>query len=284
MKLRLPDHRLASLISEAAFDSSKWTQVCDGMAELIGGCGSVMFPLGPDLALLDLPHSDSLEESFQRYIKDEWYTRDLRFGSIETCRKRGYVTDADYISYEDVNSSEYYQEFLRPVKLKWFAGLGVGEGSDCWVFSVQQSLDKDPFKNDDIKKLFAYRELLNNSATISRQLGFAKIIGATTIMEHHGRAVVALGVGGRVLHVSSLAQNQIGKAFQIVQGQLRARFEKDRLPLERLITSLCNNQIFKPPYSSVTWPRFGTPSGLWHCTSRARARDFFSCNGFACNY
>lgn len=243
MNFRLPDQNLATLISEAAFDPTKWAQVCDGMASLIGGCGSVMFPFGPDQAKLGLPHSDSLEESFEIYVKDEWYKRDLRFSALERCRNHGYVTDADYISYDDTNHSDYYQDFLKPVKLRWFAGLGIGEGADYWIFSIQQSLGKNPFSKSDIRRVFAYRQIINNSAMISRQLGFERIVGAADVMEHHGRAVIVLGFDGRVLHMSASALKQIGKAFQVVQGTIRPRYEKDRLPMERLIASFCNIRI-----------------------------------------
>jgi DNA-binding CsgD family transcriptional regulator len=243
MSLNVPDRHLATLISEAAFDASKWIKVCDDISTLVGGCGSVMFPLGPDQAKLGLPHSESLDESFQLYINDEWYARDLRYDSLPSIHKQGYVTDSDCIAYDKIGRSDYYQDFLRPVKLKWFAGLGIGERSNFWVFSVQQSLGKDPFSKSDVQKLVAYREILNSAATISRQLGFAKIIGAADIMEQHGHAVIALGWGGRVVHVSAMAQAYLGKAFQIVQGHLRARHEKDRLPLERMIMSLCNGNI-----------------------------------------
>ena len=67
----LPNDELARTISEAAFNPVKWTEVCDGMAKLIGGCGSVIFPTGDDQKRLGLPHSLSIEDSFTRYVDGE---------------------------------------------------------------------------------------------------------------------------------------------------------------------------------------------------------------------
>jgi DNA-binding CsgD family transcriptional regulator len=246
MSLHVPDQGVSKLIIEAAFDPAKWAGVCNTISTLIGGCGALMFPLGPDQAKMGLPHSESLEESFQHYIKDDWHTRDLRFGAMGAMRKNGFVTDADCIRHEDIDRSNYYQDFLRPNKLKWFAGIGIGSGSDFWVFSVQQALNKEPFLKADIEKILPYRDVLNNAATILKMLGYAKITGAATIMEQHGRAVIALDYDGRVVHLSALAQQYIGKAYQLSQGRLYARHEKDREPLDALIASLSHRKNLKP--------------------------------------
>jgi DNA-binding CsgD family transcriptional regulator len=243
MSLDVPDRSIQKLIVEAAFDPAKWTGVCDSISRAIGGYGSLIFPLGPEHAKMGLPHSASLEESFQHYIKDDWHKRDLRFKSLELMRQRSFATDADCISHDEIAVSPYYQEFLRPNKLKWFAGIGIGSGADFWVLSIQQTLDKDPFAQSDIQKIMSYREVLNNAANISRQLGYARISAAAHIMEQHGRAIIALGFEGRVVHVSTLAQKYLGKAFHVVQGRLNARHDNDRAPFEALIASLCSNNV-----------------------------------------
>jgi DNA-binding CsgD family transcriptional regulator len=251
MGYAVPDQALATLISEAALDPAKWPAVCQAMSAMISGHGALMFPLGPEPAKLGLPHSESLHDSFQHYIRDEWYKRDLRYSSIEVMRKRNFTTDADCIRSEDVDKSDYYQDFLRPNKLKWYVGMGVGEGPDFWVFSVQQSIDKSPFNETEIRKILAYRDILANAAAISRQLGFAKIIGAETMMEQQGRAVIALDFDGRVIHISATAEKYAGKAFQIVNRRLQACEEKYRRPLETLIASLSNKNLSLRASSAV---------------------------------
>jgi DNA-binding CsgD family transcriptional regulator len=243
MSYTFPDQGLVALISEASFDPAKWTTVCQKLSTLVGGYGALMFPLGPELAKMGLPHSETLKESFEHYINDDWHTRDLRFNAIDSMRKRGFATDADCISYSAIAKSDYYQDFLRPNKLKWFAGIGVGEGANFWVLSVQQTIDKEPFNPSDIEKLLSYRNALNDAANISRQLGFAKITSAASVMEQHDRAVIALAFDGRVVHLSTTAQSYVGKAFNITNGRLQARQDRDLEPLESLIASLTNRNI-----------------------------------------
>jgi DNA-binding CsgD family transcriptional regulator len=232
--------QLSLLISQAAFDPAGWIRVCDAISDLIGGCGAIIFSPEPEQAKFGLPHSSSLSESFTDYVKNEWFKRDLRFKTIDVIRNRGIATDADCVAYDEIGKSEYYQAFLRQHKLNWFTGFRVGHGSEFWTLSIQQSLGREPFSDTQHKKVVAYRAELDAAARVAREFGFSKVIGATQIMEQHGRSAIALGHDERVVNLSNHAQRYIGKAFRIVHGRLQANYERDRLPLEHLITSLCN--------------------------------------------
>ena len=38
---------------------------------------------------------------------------------------------------------QYYQQFLRPHKMRWFAGVKVGDGEDVWCLSIQRTIEQD---------------------------------------------------------------------------------------------------------------------------------------------
>lgn len=272
----LPDEQLAKKISNAAFDPAKWIEVCDGMAQLIGGCGAVIFPTGRDQGRLALPHSTSIEDSFARYEDGEWYKRDLRYAGLPTMRQRGYMTDADCISYDDIKSSDYYQDFLRPVKLKWFAGIGFETEQNWWVLSIQRTLGREPFSKNEIRAALEYRSLLNSSATIARHLGFARIQGASSVLEQHGLSVIALGADQRVVHVSPSAERHLLDGLKIVEGKLCARHATDQTGLGRLIGGICRKIISSSSlHVALRRPEGKPPLVLYGCSLPELGCDLF---------
>jgi DNA-binding CsgD family transcriptional regulator len=273
----VPDEKLATLISEAAFDSSKWINICDRCANLVSAKGSILIPFEMEERLSGTRFSSELEGAVTGYLKDGWYQRDIRENAAGKMLRTGFITDADVIPYADIAHSPYYQEMLRPHGLQWFAAINIQASDTNWALTVQRSGNADPMGMDDVKNLLAYQDMLNTSATIARHLGHAKILGASDILEQHGRAVVALGWGGRVVHVSALAKGYIGHAFQIVQGHLRACFERDRLPLERLLQSLCWGKILNASIRPIPLSRGVDlpPLVIYGTTLPERERDIF---------
>ena len=237
----LPDDRLARTISEAAFNPLKWVDVCDGFAQLTGGCGSIVFPSDSVQQRIGVPHSAYLHPSYDRYVKEDWYKRDLRFDGVPKIGQRGYITDADNIDYDDVKKSAYYQDFLRPEKIGWYAAIGLKTHEDSWFLSIQQYPGQEPFSTDVIQKALLYCDLLNNSATIARHLGFARVHGASNILEQHGLCAIALDANERVVHVSPSAERHLTEGLQIISGKLRAAHAADAPALARLITGTCRN-------------------------------------------
>jgi DNA-binding CsgD family transcriptional regulator len=241
MDLEFPDPHLARTINEAAFDPAKWIDVCDGMAHLIGGCGSLIFPSDSVQQRIGVPHSAYLQPSFDRYVKEEWYKRDVRFDGVPKIGRRGYITDADNIDYGDVKKSSFYQDFLRPEKIGWYAAIGLKTQQNLWFLSIQQRPGQEPFSTQVIQKALSFCALLNNSAAVARHLGFARVHGAANVLEQHGLCAIALDANERVVHVSPSAELHLTDRLQISGGKLRAMRAADAPALARLIAGICRN-------------------------------------------
>ena len=132
------EERLSEVIREAAFDPTKWRDVCDGFAHLMGGVGSVILPTALASPAPIAAHSEALDESLQVYFKDEWYRRDVRRNSLPLTLPRGWATDADCIAYDDLGRSEFYGSFLPSCGLKWFAGVAFGRNKTECMISIQR--------------------------------------------------------------------------------------------------------------------------------------------------
>jgi DNA-binding CsgD family transcriptional regulator len=266
MSLELPDPRLARIISEAAFDPAKWIDVCDGMAQLTGGCGAVLLPAQADQrGLGGFPHSVSLDDSARRYLDEEWYKRDSRDAGLPVIRRRGYTTDADSIAFDDIKRSSYYQDFLKPLKLIWFMGIGFKSEENWWTFSIQRALGTEPFPDDEIRKVLSYCGLLTSSATVARQLGFARIRGAVGVLEQHGLCSIALDSNERVVHVSPSAERHLADGLQISGGKLRAARATDAPALARLISVICGKSVSSHRHVSLPRVSGQLPLVLYGC-------------------
>ena len=276
MSQELPNLGLARAISEAAFDPAKWVDVCDGMARLVGGCGSLIFPSDRDQLHLGLPRSAALEDSFSRYVAGEWYKRDLRYATVPVLRRRGWATDADCIAYDQVARSEYYQDFLMPVGLGWYTGIEFKSDQNFWNVSIQRELGKDPFLEADINKVLAYRSLLDNSSTIARHLGFARTLGASSALEQHGLCAIALDSSERVVHVSPSAEHHLKEGLQVCGGRLHAKRPAEAAALTRLIRAICGKDASASRlHVSLARSEGRRPLVLYGCALPAAECDVF---------
>src|SRR6478735_5803943 len=102
----------ARLFSDAAVGVKSWQSSLDEICELFGAAGATLLPLNGQLA--QMPTSQSFEEAIGTYLKQGWHQQDVRFRGLPTARKRGFVTDLDFITESEIDRSPYYQDWLRP--------------------------------------------------------------------------------------------------------------------------------------------------------------------------
>jgi DNA-binding CsgD family transcriptional regulator len=274
----ISNENLSTLISEAAFDPAKWVDVCDGLAQLSGATGAVILPFACERRHFGLPHSPCLEASFERYMHGGWYLRDVRDRGYHAMVSRGYGTDADCIAYDEMSRSDYYEDFLRPVGLRWFVGIGFTVSQQFWVLSVQNALRKEPFTQEQIDLLLPFRGKLENAATLAMHLGNERLRGAADALEMHDRAMIALGEGGRVIYISPSALKYVGSIFKISQNRVQAMVAKESDVLQRLITTLCcNRPVANASHSPVALSRGDgeSPVIVYGSAPPARERDIF---------
>jgi DNA-binding CsgD family transcriptional regulator len=241
MGLASHEGRIENIITEAAFDPAKWQTVCDELPMDVGGTSAIIIPFQQDTVKISAPHSENIRYGFKRYIEEGWYKQDVRVAGLPTIKANGYITDKHCIAYDDVPKSAYYQDLLRPERYRWFVGMTFGSQEDSWVMSVQADLLRDPFTETEIKKLLSYRQRLDASVAIARELNFQRLRGATEILEQQGKAMIALGSSGRILHVSVLAEALIGNAITITKGTLRAINEADKPAFDRMVSLAAQN-------------------------------------------
>ena len=285
MSQELPGVGLARVISEAAFDPAKWTDVCNRMARLASADGGIIVPIdvaqrtlpgGTAQKSIGLPHSAELEGLLSVYLGDGWHKQELRARGVPAMLRRGYMTDADCIAYDDIAHSGYYQDYLRTVGFRWFAGLGIQAHESTWVLTLQRNLHREPFSSTDCETIMPYRALLNASAAIARQLGFARVSGASSALEQQGLCTIALDANERVVRVSPSAEQHLGDGLQVCGGRLHAKWPADIAGLNRLIRGICGKDASGSQlHVSLTRSAGRRPLVLYGCALSGAECDVF---------
>lgn len=227
---------ITAAFAEAAVDASRWDAAMETVREATGSAGAILFPVEGRLPAL--PHSRSLEPSMDAYIRDGWIKRDERDRIRPVLDQRGVGTDLDFITAEGMARHPYYQEFLAPHGLQWFAGVKVASGDDLWCLSVQRSIGQGPFSPAALRELGVLSTHLSASAALARALGFAKAEGALSAFEASGTAAVLLDRHGKALCSNAAAERLFGPDIDIRHGRLVSASHAATATLDRTLHAL----------------------------------------------
>jgi DNA-binding CsgD family transcriptional regulator len=285
MTSELRNATVARVITEAAFNPAKWTDVCDGMASLVSGDGAVMipadiakrsFPSSKNRKSIGLPRSDGIAHLISVYEAEGWHKNDLRIKGLPAILRRGYTIDSDCIEYDEIQRSPFYQEFLKPAGLLWFVGIGIQVEQSVWCLSVLRHLQTEQFSEHEIQEVLSYRDLLSHSAGIARQLGNVRVRAAADILEQHGLCAIAIDATGKVISVSPSAERHFTDTLQIIGGKLHAKNPTGAAPLTRLIDSVCGKALLAANPQVVLARTNGKPPlVLYACKLPEAERDIF---------
>ena len=160
---------VAASFCEAAIDPSYWCKAMEIAAEESDACGAIMFPVRGRLPAL--PHTESLDASFENYLVGGWVHRDQRYRALPTVARRGLATELDFTTPGKMLRDPYYQEFLRPHKLRWSALVKVAAGDEFWILSLQRTIEQGPFQPSELVRLKSLSSALGSAAALAKTLG-----------------------------------------------------------------------------------------------------------------
>ncbi len=227
-------------------------------------------------AALDVPASSSCAEIAAIYLKDEWIKIDPRFRSIPLMNRRGYATDLDCLTIEEMNRSPYYQELLRSFGLRWFAGLRfVGLGEE-WALSFQRSERQGSFSETEASLLLPLSRSLSASAVLANALGLSRADSALEAFTFSGKAVVMLNRFGEVVRINAAAEQMFDDDLRIRDKRLVPACRQSAVRLDRAtgISCIRPQECFNSPVLLKRWN--STPLVAFVSPARGVAKDIFS--------
>jgi DNA-binding CsgD family transcriptional regulator len=228
--------------AEAALDPSRWVKALDTVTAITESQGAVLVPIS-NAYLPTLPFTDRVAGSFETYIKDGWHLRDERLRGLRRMMQRGVVDDLDFIDSDAIAKNPYYQEFLAPHQLRWFAGVKVSCDTELWCLSIQRTIDQDPFSETEKDQLARLSDRLSTSAAISRAFGASSAAGALEAFEISGTAVVLINRHGKVYKANQSAQKLLVGDIEIKKGRLVAKDAEATNSLDRAVYDLMQRPV-----------------------------------------
>jgi DNA-binding CsgD family transcriptional regulator len=242
--------------ADAALDPSLWVKALDIVTSLTESQGAILVPAKGD-GLPNIPFTQSMSAAIESYFRDGWHLRDVRTLGLDTMARCGVVDDLDISNFDGIKRHPYYQEFLAPQGLRWFAGVRVASGEDLWCLSIQRTIDQGPFSEVEKRQLAKLSDRLSASAALARALGAATATGALQAFEVSGKAVVLINRHGEAFRANKSAEQLLHGDVRIERRKLVASDPSATAALNRSLHELMWQRInggLSPP---VPLPRRG---------------------------
>ncbi|HTN98054.1 MAG TPA: helix-turn-helix transcriptional regulator [Nordella sp.] len=251
---------LLDALYDAAVSYEAWPLVCDRLATVAGARGTMIIPGSVEARAQGIPHSASVQQLFDDYLRDGWYLRDERTVSFRLFQRTPVVFDQDFTAPDAMSKSSYYQDFLGRSGLKWFAGIGFRVQGEWWAAAIQRTEEQGPFSDASRHELAQFSKHLSRAAGMANALNYSKAEGALEAFQKMSIGAIAIDAGENVISVNAAAQSLLGDGIQITKNRLRAIDLNTCSQLEALVQAgLRGTQLAqKPAPGMVMVPR---PSG-----------------------
>lgn len=137
-----------SRLGDAALDPAAWPDVMEEISQAVGATGAAL--LQSDVRTADVPRTAGVDEALRAYFRDNWHTRDLRTRGVPALlRGQPVIADEDCVTPDEFKWEAFYNDFLLPWGLQWFAGIGFWPGTALWALSIQRTTRDGPFTPED---------------------------------------------------------------------------------------------------------------------------------------
>lgn len=204
--------------TNAAIDPTLWGDAMDIAASATNSVGAVLIDTNNQLP--GMPTSQSMGEVVETYIADGWYERDVRFGIKKRLTRIGVACDLDLFTREQIEHHPYYQEFLAPHRLRWFAGVRVASGDSFWCLSIQRSIKQGPFSQGQLNELAQLADRLGTASAVSNMLGFSRIGASLEAFEFARTAALIFDGSGNVIQMNDTARRLLDDSIKVSSRRL----------------------------------------------------------------
>lgn len=254
---------IGKAFANAAFDPAQWVKALDIVSAVTESAGALLLPITGDL-ITDVPFTDEMSGSADAYFRNGWHLQDERYRGIDLMMKHGVVDDLDILDADQIKVHRYYQEFLAPHDLRWFAGVRVASGDDLWCLSIQRTIAQGPFSSEEKRQLGQLSNSLSSSAALARTLSSATAQGALEAFEISGTAALLINGRGEVFKANLSAELLLKGGVQIVKRKLISKDGRANAELEGALQNLFRRPLGAGLSAMVSLPRSGRQPLLAH--------------------
>jgi DNA-binding CsgD family transcriptional regulator len=212
--------KVSSRLGDAAVDPSIWPEIMEEISVAAVATGAAL--LQSDVRTSDIPRTGGVDEYFRSYFAGGWQARDIRAEKAVPLQLNGekVVTDQDILTPEQMRSVGLYAESLLPHGLQWFAVIGFFAGPALWGLSIQRTIREGPFETNDKIALAQLARPLTETATLSKAVGKAVLLGVTNALAQVQQPALALNSLGFVLDTNSAAEQMFDDEVRVCNHRL----------------------------------------------------------------
>lgn len=241
----------------AAIDPTQWVKALDVATAVADSLGAVLLPVS-GRTIGSVPCTESIARTFEVYMRDGWFARDLRTRGVGLAKQRGIVDDLDIYTADEIKRLPYYQEFLAPHKLRWFGGIPIQCGADLWCLSIQRTIAQGPFSKSEKNQLAHLSKRLSGTLAIASAIGNAAAANALDAFEISGRGAALIDRQGNVFRLNKIAEMILRDDVRVVKGRLIAKNSAASAAFEGSVGKLLNSKTaaMEPP---IAFAREGRP-------------------------
>jgi len=229
--------RLERAFADAAFNPAGWADAVHVAECVTESAGAILLPV-TGARIPDTPMSDRLREVTETYFRHRWHERDERFKGMSLMMKRGVIDDLDFFDVNYINRHPYYQEFLAPFGLRWFAGVRIAFGGDVWCLSIQRTIAQGPFSLSEKQKLQQLSDRLTAGAVLAKAVGLTSAAATLETLDRSGSAALLINGLGEVFQMNGAAERVLNGEIRIVNRRLTARDRKATDRFDRALHQL----------------------------------------------
>jgi len=213
-------HKVEEAFTAAALDPAHWTEALGRISAETDSTGALLLPVTGG-QMPNVPATEGLARATETYFRDGWHLYDQRYHGVPKMRQDGVVDDLDCVPADEIRRHPFYQEFLAPLGLRWFAGVSMQAGDDVWCVSINRSIARGPFSAGEKRQLGQLSRKLASAAALAQALGFAASKATLEAFDVSGTAAVLLDRQAQVIRTNGAADRlQRERSVRIVGRHL----------------------------------------------------------------
>jgi DNA-binding CsgD family transcriptional regulator/PAS domain-containing protein len=222
-------------IYEAAAEPERWPAALSAIAQVFDAAGAVLLHNRDDGSLTAIV-SPGLEAVVADYDRG-WWRHDIRVQrgfERSLLNEVAVFTDRHVVSPEEHKAHPFYAEFLAKHGLGYFIGGSVSPHPKVFAaLSVQGSLAKGPFTDDDIARLTGLSRHVEKALRLSIRLMEGEVAGLalSDALSRMRAGVIVADEGGNVVFCNAAAKGMLGDGLTIANGRIGAELPEDAAEL-----------------------------------------------------
>jgi len=237
---------------EAVGDVVAWEAALHALAVALGAHGAVLLPL--EVTSIDFPlvPSRELAEPAAAYVSQGWTSLDFRATRAGRQFGKGVLFEEHVSTPDERARSPYFQDFMRPHGLTWWAGVMCSDGSERWCLAILRRDGQERFDQRDAARLRQLAPHLNRILRLARS---ASVAGFSRLAERsfsEDSAVFPLDRRGKlVLPAANILRGRWAEVVTVIGDKLCARHQASDIALQAALLRTLQGRPIAPAETVV---------------------------------